>query len=215
MANVPANRRASQAAPAPVDPVAAIFDALAAPFPPEDVQERTGRDGAVLYYLEGPTVRRRLNEVVGRWNWECDVTPYEGGVKCSLILHLPGDLTLRRAALGGYADMPGSSPEDRFKSGDTDAFKRAACLFGIGEYLRTLRPEPAPTPAPRSAPAPTRDRERGAYQDLPTTGRALYSWAADRRLVETLAEIGAQHDFPARITNWSPEQVKVALRELP
>lgn len=114
-----------------------IFDALAAPFPADQVRSRPGKFGKSLSYITARTARLRLNDVLGPENWGCVVTPSDRWVKCSLTICLNrGDsteCTITREALGGYPDMP--SEEDKVKGGDSDAFKRACALFGIGEYL--------------------------------------------------------------------------------
>ena len=54
-------------------------------------------------------------------------------MRCALTIILPDGRAVTREAIGGYPDMP--AEEDRVKGGDSDAFKRACVLFGIGEYL--------------------------------------------------------------------------------
>lgn len=117
-----------------------IFDALAAPFGPDQVKSRVGQNGKVLHYITARTARQRLNEVLGPENWQCKIEASERWVKCSLTVAIPGlDTkahpygTITREALGGYPNMP--TEEDKVKGGDSDAFKRACALFGIGEHL--------------------------------------------------------------------------------
>lgn len=116
-----------------------IFEALASPFPESQVRTRpSGRMGKMLHYITARTARNRLNEVLGPWNWTCKVWPAEKWVKCTITITVPdadgdGSIEVTREAIGGYPDMP--NEEDRVKGGDSDAFKRACALFGIGEYL--------------------------------------------------------------------------------
>lgn len=110
-----------------------VFAALAARFPEEQVKTRLAGGGRKLSYITARTARHRLNEVVGPENWSCSVEPSEHWVKCTITIMLPDGKQVRREAIGGYPDMP--SQEDRVKGGDSDSFKRACVLFGIGEYL--------------------------------------------------------------------------------
>ena len=121
-----------------------IFEALAAPFPADQVRSRPGKFGKNMSYITARTARVRLNDVLGPENWECKIEPSERWVKCTLSItireptpeglpHAVNVIRVTREALGGYPDMP--SEEDKVKGGDSDAFKRACSLFGIGEYL--------------------------------------------------------------------------------
>ena len=98
------------------------------------------------------TARHRLNDVLGPANWSCRVEPADRWVRCSLTIILPDGKAVTREAVGGYPEMP--TDEDKVKGGDSDAFKRACVLFGIGEYL--YGDEPAEPAEPRRAtPTPT------------------------------------------------------------
>lgn len=111
-----------------------IFAALSAPFPDDQVKTRMAdKSGRKLSYITARTARHRLNTVLGPENWFCGVEASDKWVKCSITISLPEGKTIRREAIGGYPNMP--SEEDRVKGGDSDAFKRACALFGIGEYL--------------------------------------------------------------------------------
>jgi hypothetical protein len=136
---------------------AAIFARLAAPFSPEEVRtrEEKGKGATRRYrYITPRTARRRLNEVLGPDGWENRVRAAPQGVVCSITIHLPDGRTLTREAVGGYPEMP--KAEDGVKGGDSDAFKRAAALFGVGEYLYG---EKVYTEPERPADPPQRPRE--------------------------------------------------------
>src|SRR5512135_1156883 len=126
-----------------------LFERLAAPFDGAEVRTRRGPRGD-LRYITARTARRRLNEVVGPANWTCRIEPAERWVRCALAIVLPDGRQLTREALGGYPDMP--TGEDRVKGGDSDAFKRACVLFGIGEYLYGDEPAEPPSEFPRPTP---------------------------------------------------------------
>jgi hypothetical protein len=185
----------------PADSIPALFEALAAPFEPGEVQERDGSFGKKLRYITAHTARR-LNDVLGPAGWECDITPTPDSVVCHLTVHLPDGRSLIRAAIGGYPDM--TSHEDRVKGGDSDAFKRAAVLFGVGAYLYDDDPAPARTPAPRPTPNGPR------LADV-RTGRELFGWAKEKGLLPALTAAGRKLGLPARVVDWNAQEVEQAL----
>jgi hypothetical protein len=189
-----------------------LFERLAAPFDPAEVRTRRGPRGD-LRYITARTARRRLNEVVGPANWSCRVEPSEHWVRCSLTVIMPDGKAVTREAIGGYPDMP--TEEDRVKGGDSDAFKRACVLFGIGEYLYGDEPaepaEPRPTSngngrgEPRNVP-----RDRISFPDA----RAFYGWLKDNGHLALAEEIGNREDLPVRIIHWTPAQIDAATLEI-
>ena len=138
-----------------------------------------------------------LNDVLGPANWSCRVEPADRWVRCSLTIILPDGKAVTREAVGGYPEMP--TDEDKVKGGDSDAFKRACVLFGIGEYLYGDEPaepaEPRPTSngdgrgEPRNVP-----RDRISFPDA----RAFYGWLKDNGHLGLAEEIGDREDFPVR-----------------
>ena len=187
-----------------------LFERLAAPFAAEEVRTRRGPRGD-LRYITARTARRRLNDVLGPSNWACTISPAEHWVKCALTIHLPDGRQITREALGGYPAMP--DEEDRVKGGDSDAFKRACVLFGIGEYLYGDEPAEPPTPTsngngrgePRNVP-----RDRISFPDA----RAFYGWLKDNGHLDLAEDIGDREDFPTKIIHWSPEQIDLATVEI-
>jgi hypothetical protein len=142
---------------------AEIFRQLAAPFPDEDVRWRWADKAETrkLWYITAPMARQRLNDVLGPDGWENTVTEGPKGVRCAMTIHLPDGRSLTRSALGGYPNM--AKEWESVKGGDSDAFKRAAVLFGIGAYL-SQDDDSAPAPGQRSqqqARRDDRDRPRG------------------------------------------------------
>jgi Rad52/22 family double-strand break repair protein len=189
-----------------------LWERLAAPFAAEEVRTRRGPRGD-LRYITARTARRRLNEVVGPANWSCRIEPADRWVRCSLTIILPDGKAVTREAVGGYPDMP--TDEDKVKGGDSDAFKRACVLFGIGEYLYGDEPaepvEPRPTSngngrgEPRNVP-----RDRISFSDA----REFYGWCKDSGYLALAEEIGDREDFPTKIIHWSPEQIDLATVEI-
>lgn len=137
----------------PAEAVHVVFERLAEPFDASEIKERPGRHGEVFRYIDARTARRRLNAVLGHDGWECRVQPFPGGVQCAITIRLSDGRTITREGIGGTPDSPGLSAEDAVKSGDSDAFKRACVLFGIGEYLYDFDPVPSHTTSRPSQPA--------------------------------------------------------------
>jgi Rad52/22 family double-strand break repair protein len=119
--------------------------------------------------------------------------------------------------------------EDRVKGGDSDAFKRACVLFGIGEYLYGDEPAeppgefPRPTPCThRPAPAPPTSNGdgRGEPRNVPRDRisfpdpRAFYGWLKDHGHLGLAEEIAGREDYPSRVVNWTPEQIDAVTLEI-
>ena len=205
-AATPATTTTTSGAPREGGAAPDLWERLAAPFAAEEVRSRRGPRGD-LRYITARTARRRLNEVLGPANWSCRVEPADHWVRCSLTIILPDGKAVTREAVGGYPDMP--DEEDRVKGGDSDAFKRACVLFGIGEYLYGDEPaEPVPADAddangngrgePRNVP-----RDRISFPDA----RAFYGWLKDNGHLALAEEIGNREVLPVQIIHWSPEQI--------
>jgi hypothetical protein len=83
----------------------------------------------------------RLDDVVGPDKWELSYDVSEKGVVCTLSLEVPGGASpgsfykVAKSGGGGFADSPGMSEENAFKSAFSSAIKLAACAFGIGRDL--------------------------------------------------------------------------------
>lgn len=114
-----------------------IFARLAAPFPPELISWRPGSmskdktKAKALAYIDARDVMRRLDEVIGPWAWQDDYIPMPNGTTCCRIgiFHPATSQWLWKANGAGNTDIEGE------KGGYSDAFKRAAVLWGIGQYL--------------------------------------------------------------------------------
>jgi len=189
-----------------------LWERLAAPFAAEEVRTRRGPRGD-LRYITARTARRRLNEVVGPANWTCRIEPADRWVRCALTITLPDGRTITREALGGYPDMP--TDEDKVKGGDSDAFKRACVLFGIGEYLygdEPAEPGPAPPTSNGNGHGELRNvpRDRISFPDA----RAFYGWLKDNGHLALAEEIGNREDLPVRIIHWTPAQIDAATVEI-
>lgn len=113
-----------------------IDRALKRPFPASQISWRVGsttRDkakGVALAYIDSRDVMRRLDEVFGL-HWQARYSHAEGKTICEIGVKLDGEWVFRA---GGAGD----TDIEAEKGAISDAFKRAAVLWGIGRYLYEL-----------------------------------------------------------------------------
>lgn len=120
-----------------------MFDRLSAPFPPEIVSWRIGsmsRDktkARALAYIDARDVMNRLDEACGSDGWQCDYLPMPNGTTCCRI----GIRVIRTTEQLSFtewvwrANGAGNTDVEAEKGSYSDAFKRAAVLWGVGRYL--------------------------------------------------------------------------------
>lgn len=115
-----------------------ILDLLAHPFAPDKVSWRVGHTnqqktkGMALAYLDSRDVQDRLNEVCGA-DWQCEHIVANTGTKvtCRIGVKIE-DHWIWRSNGAGETDFEAD------KGSYSDAFKRAAVMFGVGRYLYDL-----------------------------------------------------------------------------
>jgi hypothetical protein len=111
--------------------------ALKAPFPADRISWRVGsttrdkKKGMALAYIDARDVMQRLDEVCGPENWQNDY-PHAGEKTVCRIGIKIGDEWVWKANGAGNSDIEAE------KGALSDAFKRAAVLWGIGQYLYDL-----------------------------------------------------------------------------
>lgn len=111
-----------------------LFDRLKAPFPPKQVHWRVGatnRDktqGLALAYIDARDVMHRLDEVAGPGKWQ---NRYPSPGCCEIGIQIDGEWVWKSNG-AGQTDVEGE------KGQYSDAFKRAAVMWGIGRYLYFL-----------------------------------------------------------------------------
>ena len=117
---------------------------LECPFPPGAVSWRIGRkskDGKsamLLAYIDARDVMERLDRACGFENWQCRYTlAADGLIICEIGIRIGNEWVWR-------ANGAGDTHVEAEKGKCSDAFKRAAVLWGIGRYLYGL-------PSPRVA----------------------------------------------------------------
>jgi hypothetical protein len=115
-----------------------IFNALRRPFPASQISWRVGatskdkKKGIALAYIDARDVMGRFDEVLGL-NWQCKYTHAGQKTICDIgILDEESDRWIWRAGGAGDTDIEAE------KGAISDAFKRAAVLFGVGRYLYSL-----------------------------------------------------------------------------
>lgn len=114
-----------------------MFEALAAPFPPNEIEWRVGSTnrektrGMALAYLTARHVMDRLDEVLGPGNWQDRYEFHGPRTICYLTLRIDGEWVTK-------ADGAGDSDVEAEKGALSDALKRAAVKWGIGRYLYHL-----------------------------------------------------------------------------
>jgi len=111
---------------------------LECPFPPAAVSWRIGRKSSdkksamLLAYIDARDVMERLDKAVGFANWQCRYTLAEAGLLvCEIGLRVDGEWIWR-------ANGAGDTQVEAEKGKCSDAFKRAAVVWGIGRYLYGL-----------------------------------------------------------------------------
>lgn len=185
-----------------------LFAALAAPF--DDVKTRKAGGGRELSYITARQAMIRLDEVVGPECWWDDYYDARGVLFCRLSVQLPDGTILVKCGAGGFKVMEEKNrqgdyvvdQENTDKTGESDAFKRAAAKFGVARYLyKDGVPDFVSDREPeRSAPPQRRDRDEppprrevsqrdsrssggggggggGKYGNLPRSGGALFAWS--------------------------------------
>lgn len=131
---------------------------LAAPFAPEKISWRVGSTtqdktkGMALAYIDARDVMERLDSVMGT-AWQCEYVPMSNGTYCCRLgLKIDDEWIWRSNGSINISDTEKSDAKEMAeKGGYSDAFKRAAVLFGIGRYLYAIdSPWVALEPAGRS-----------------------------------------------------------------
>jgi hypothetical protein len=113
-----------------------IYKALKKPFPEKAISWRVGATnptkdkGIALAYIDARDVMERLDEVFGM-NWQCKYTHAETKTICEISILVDGVWVSR-------SNGAGDSDIEAEKGAISDAFKRAAVMFGVGRYLYEL-----------------------------------------------------------------------------
>jgi hypothetical protein len=113
-----------------------IYKALKRPFDPKKISWRVGAtsqdktSGIALAYIDARDVMNRFDDVLGT-DWQCKYSHANGKTICDIGILVDGNW-IWRAGGAGDTDVEAE------KGAISDAFKRAAVLFGVGRYLYDL-----------------------------------------------------------------------------
>jgi hypothetical protein len=133
-----------------------LHQKLQAPFPVKCISWRVGattpdkKKGIALAYIDARDCMKRLDDVVGMENWQCRY-PFVGcceiginitGAKLNIMTPDERKGTLQHVTLTDEwiwkANGAGETHVEAEKGQYSDAFKRAAVMWGIGRYLYSL-----------------------------------------------------------------------------
>lgn len=104
------------------------------PFEPDRISWRVGsttkdkKKGMALAYIDARDVMQRLDDVCGPENWQCDYPHAGQKTVCRIGIRIDGEWIWK-------ANGAGDTDIESEKGALSDAFKRAAVLWGIGQYL--------------------------------------------------------------------------------
>ncbi len=125
-----------------------VSQKLKCPFPASAVHWRVGNtnakklgvkpweatEGSALAYIDARDVMERLDKAVGEHNWQCRYPLSDAGL---LICEIGIRASVFDAGEGWIwkANGAGDTQVEAEKGKASDAFKRAAVLWGVGQYL--------------------------------------------------------------------------------
>jgi len=95
------------------------------------VRANEGKSGLAVAYVDSRAIQRRLDEVAGPFGWRNEYLPWHGNSQLCGISIYDAD---SKAWITKY-DGAENTDIEPIKGGLSDAFKRAAVLWGIGRYI--------------------------------------------------------------------------------
>lgn len=110
---------------------------LSKPFRPEELKWRVGRKGKnnkaqVLAYVDSRDVQDRFDEAVGKGNWKSEFSFFGERNICRISILIDGEWVYKE-------DGAGDTRVEGEKGGISDAFKRAAVMWGINRAAYGLK----------------------------------------------------------------------------
>lgn len=122
---------------------------LKEPFAPDRISWRIGATnkektkGIALAYIDARDVMQRLDEVCGPENWQCRYPHAGSKTVCDIGIRLMSTIQAGSEIHHTYewiwkSNGAGDTDVEGEKGAMSDAFKRAAVLWGIGQYLYDL-----------------------------------------------------------------------------
>jgi hypothetical protein len=118
-------------------PAEVLLTQLKNPFDPKHLKWRVGATnkdkskGIALAYLDARDVMKRLDDVCGPERWQSKLTRTGDGFTCEIGIKFDDEWIWK-------ANSAGDTQVESIKGGASDAFKRAAAVWGVGRYLYYL-----------------------------------------------------------------------------
>lgn len=114
-----------------------LLNQLKNPFNPKQLKWRVGATnkektkGIALAYIDSRDVMKRLDDVCGPDRWQSKLTRTGDGFTCELGIKFNDEWVWK-------SNSAGDTKVESIKGGASDAFKRAAAVWGVGRYLYYL-----------------------------------------------------------------------------
>ena len=112
-----------------------VLKALDTPTPANEMKYRVGNvydkqngKATVLSYIDSRFVQDKLDSIVGKECWSNSFFEVKGALFCTITITVDGE-TVSKTDCGSESDI------EKAKGEASDAFKRAAVMFGIGRDL--------------------------------------------------------------------------------
>jgi hypothetical protein len=97
---------------------------------------------------------------------------------------------------------------------DDDSADLARLLDGMDEpELPQAAAKPSPAP-PAAAAVPARPPAARPFDGVPATGRQLYRWAIDRKILPKVNAAGKKYGYGRLVSDWGDDQAVAIYREL-
>jgi len=99
------------------------------------VQSANQWGATCVAYIDARDVQDLLDEVVGPQNWQCRYSEHKGNLFCEIGIKCQEDFD-------GFiwkSDCGTESMVEKQKGEASDAFKRAAVMWGVGRFLYSLK----------------------------------------------------------------------------
>lgn len=93
------------------------------------VQSANQWGASCVAYIDARDVQDLLDEVVGAENWQCEFSEHKGNLFCSIGIKCDEGFWVYKSDCGIESNV------EKQKGEASDAFKRAAVMWGVGRFL--------------------------------------------------------------------------------
>jgi hypothetical protein len=93
------------------------------------VQSANQYGASCVAYIDARQVQDLLDEVCGQENWQCKYSEQKGNLFCEIGILSPQSVWIWKSDCGTESQV------EKQKGEASDAFKRAAVMWGIGRFL--------------------------------------------------------------------------------